>query len=257
MVFRLTLSYRGASYAGWQRQSNATTVQQVVEEALSELVDQQVQVVGASRTDAGVHARGQVAHLELPNDFPVRGLVHGTNQRLPDDIRIMAAERMPEGFHARKHAAAKLYRYRFGRGPILSPLESLFAVHLSGAVDLGALERAAAHLIGEHDFSAFALSGGSHRQPVRRIDEASWQTVSGDLLEFRVVGNGFLRGMVRSIVGTLVEVGRGQRDIDSIAYLLSGRPRSEAGPTAPARGLTLERVSYPREWQPSAEPNGP
>ena len=257
MVFRLTLSYRGTSYAGWQRQNNANTVQQEVEEALGDLVDQPLQVVGASRTDAGVHARGQVVHLELPKEFSVRALVHGTNQRLPEDIRVMAAERMPEGFHARKHAASKLYRYRFGRGPILSPLESLFAVHLPGAVDLAAMERAAGHLIGEHDFSAFALSGGSHTQPVRRIDEASWQPVGGDLLEFRVVGNGFLRGMVRSIVGTLVEVGRGQRDIDNILYLLEGRPRSEAGATAPARGLTLEQVSYPREWQPLAERDGP
>lgn len=257
MVFRLTLSYRGTSYAGWQRQNNATTVQQLVEEALGDLVVQPLQIVGASRTDAGVHARGQVAHLELPNDFSARGLVHGTNQRLPEDIRVMAAERMPEGFHARKHAAFKLYRYRFGRGLILSPLESLFAVHLPGAVDIDAMKRAAGHLIGEHDFSAFALSGGSHTQPVRRIDEASWQAVGGDLLEFRIIGNGFLRGMVRSIVGTLVEVGRGQRDIDNVPYLLEGRSRSEAGATAPARGLTLEQVSYPPEWQPRADGNGP
>lgn len=252
MVFRLTLSYRGTSYAGWQRQNNAITVQQVVEEALSDLLDQGIHIVGASRTDAGVHARGQVTHLELPGDFPVRGLIHGANQRLPEDIRVMAAERMPEGFHARKHAASKLYRYRFGRGPILSPLESLFAVHLPGSVDLEAMERAAELLIGEHDFTAFALSGGSYTQPVRRIDEAGWRAVEPDLLELRIVGNGFLRGMVRSIVGTLVEVGRGQRAIDNVPHLLEGRPRSEAGPTAPARGLTLERVSYPSEWQPLA-----
>ena len=202
MVYRLILSYRGTSYAGWQRQNNATTVQQVVEEALSDLLDQEVQIVGASRTDAGVHARGQVAHLELPVGFPVRGLLHGANQRLPSGIRVLAAERMPEGFHARKHAAFKLYRYRFGRDPVLSPLESLFAVHLPGRLDLAAMQRAAGHLVGRHDFTAFALSGGSHSQPVRRIDEATWQTAAGNLLEFRIVGNGFLRGMVRSIVGT-------------------------------------------------------
>jgi len=257
MVFRLTLSYRGTSYAGWQRQNNATTVQQVVERALSDLLAQPVHVVGASRTDAGVHARGQVAHLELPIDFPARGLVHGANQRLPEDIRVMAAERMREGFHARKHAAFKLYSFRFVQGPVLSPLDALFVVHLPGVVDLAAMRRAAEHLVGEHDFTAFALSGGSHTQPVRRIDEAGWQRDSGGVLEFRVVGNGFLRGMVRSIVGTLLEVGRGQRSIDDIQRLLDGRPRSEAGPTAPARGLTLERVGYPLEWKPLTEQEGP
>jgi len=256
MVYRLTLSYRGAAYAGWQRQNNATTVQQVVERALSDLLAQPVQIVGASRTDAGVHARGQVAHLEPPTDFPARGLVHGANQRLPEDIRVLAAERMAEAFHARKHAAFKLYCYRFVQAPILSPLDALFAVHLPGEVDLVAMQRAAEFLLGEHDFTAFARSGGSHTQPVRRIDEAGWQRSSAGVLEFRVVGSGFLRGMVRSIVGTLLEVGKGQRSVDDIQRLLEGRPRSEAGPTAPARGLTLERVGYPPEWKPLAEQEG-
>ena len=257
MVFRLTLSYRGTCYAGWQRQNNAVTVQQVVERALSDLLAQPVNIVGASRTDAGVHARGQVAHLELPADFPARGLVYGANQRLPEDIRIMAAERMLEGFHARKHAAFKLYRYRLVQGPVLSPMDALFAVHLPGEVDIAAMRKAAEHLVGEHDFTAFALSGGSHTQPIRRIDEASWRRSSGGVLEFRVVGNGFLRGMVRSIVGTLLEVAKGQRSIDDIQRLLEGQPRSEAGPTAPARGLTLEKVGYPPEWKPGAERKGP
>lgn len=257
MVFRLILSYRGTCYSGWQRQNNATTVQRVVESALSDLLTQPCHIVGASRTDAGVHARGQVAHLELPMDFRARGLVHGANQRLPEDIRVMAAERMPKGFHARKHAAYKLYCYRFVQGPILSPLDALFAVHLPGEVDLAAMRRAAEHLVGEHDFTAFALSGGSHTQPVRRIDETGWRRASGGGLEFRIVGNGFLRGMVRSIVGTLLEVGKGQRSVDGIQRLLEGRPRSEAGPTAPARGLTLERVGYRPEWRPIAEQGDP
>ncbi len=253
MVYRLTLSYRGTAYSGWQRQNNATTVQQVVENALSDLVAHPVDIVGASRTDAGVHARGQVAHLELPRDFPARGLVHGANQRLPEDIRVMAAERMPGGFHARKCAVFKRYCYRFIQGPVLSPLDALFAVHLPGEVDLAAMRRAAEHLVGEHDFTAFALSGGSHTQPVRRIDRVGWSGGDGGVLELRIVGNGFLRGMVRSIVGTLLEVGRGKRGVDDLQRLLEGQPRSEAGPTAPARGLTLERVGYPAGWEPVAE----
>ena len=250
MVFGLTLSYRGTSYAGWQRQENATTVQQLVEEALSELLSQPVHIVGASRTDAGVHARGQVAHLELTRDFPTRGLVHGANQHLPQDIRVMAAERMPDGFHARKHAFSKLYSYRYMRGPVMSPLDALFAVHLPTEVDLEAMRQAAEFLVGEHDFTAFALSGGSHTRAVRRIDRVSWLEGTDEDLEFQIVGNGFLRGMVRSIVGTLLEVGRGQRDAEDLRRLLAGRPRSEAGPTAPARGLTLESIDYPPEWAP-------
>jgi tRNA pseudouridine38-40 synthase len=257
MVFRLTLSYRGTSYAGWQRQNNAITVQQVVEEALGNLLAQPVAIVGASRTDAGVHARGQVAHLELARVFPCRGLVHGTNQHLPEDIRVLAAERMPEGFHARRCAAFKQYCYRLVRAPVLSPLDAPFALHLPGELDLGAMRQAAEQLVGDHDFTCFALAGGSHSQPVRRIDRVTWREEAGEVLDFRIVGNGFLRGMVRGIVGTLIEIGRGQRQVHDMERLLEGRPRSEAGPTAPARGLTLERVGYPSEWEPIGEQQEP
>ena len=138
----------------------------------------------------------------------------------------------------------------------MSPLDSLFAVPLPTEVDLAAMSQAAEYLVGEHDFTAFALSGGSHTQPVRRIDKVSWQEGPTGDLEFRIIGKGFLRGMVRSIVGTLLEVGRGQRPAEDLVRLLEGRPRSEAGPTAPACGLTLERVGYPPEWAPLEEHGG-
>ena len=258
-IYRLTFSYRGAAYAGWQRQKNALAVQQVVEEALARMLGYAVRVVGASRTDAGVHARGQAAHLELPRPFADRGLVHGTNHHLPEDVRVLAAAAMPAGFHARKHAWGKEYVYRLSRAPVLSPLDSPFMAQVHEPIDLERMVRAAEALPGRHDFSAFALAGGAHGQPFRRIFAARWEE-SGEELRFRVVGNGFLRGMVRALVGTLVEVGGGKRSPESFAALLAGRPRPEAGPTAPAHGLVLQRVFYPPAWRApddAVDPQGP
>jgi tRNA pseudouridine38-40 synthase len=256
MVYRLKIAYRGTAYAGWQRQPNALAVQQVVEEALADLLDEELGIVGAGRTDAGVHAGGQIAHLRLERQFPLRGLVHGSNTRLPEDIRILAADRMPEGFHARRCAAAKDYRYRFVRAAVLSPLVSPLAVRLPPGAELEPMRSAAADLLGRHDFSAFALAGGSHRDPRRRILRVEWRE-QGDALLLRLVGDAFLRGMVRSIVGTLLEIGRGRRRPEEISRLLKGLPRSEAGPTAPARGLVLHEVFYPPEWRLPGEPEAP
>lgn len=243
VVYLLTVSYRGTAYAGWQRQTNALAVQQVVEEALADLLGHSVTVHGASRTDAGVHARGQAAHLELSRPFPLRGLVHGANQRLPADVRILDAREVPRGFHARKDARCKQYVYRLIRAPVVSPLDSWHAIAAPGDLDLEPLREATAILPGRHDFSAFALAGGAHRQPFRRVFQAGW-LADGSHLTFQVEGDGFLRGMVRTLVGTLLEVGRKQRTVEDFEKLLAGGPRSAAGPTAPARGLELVRVWY-------------
>lgn len=266
MVHRLTVSYRGAAYAGWQRQDNALTVQQVLEEALARLLapgasgGRPVVVSGASRTDAGVHARGQVVHLARPAEPPgsvsLRGLVLGTNTHLPEDVRVTAAARVPEGFHARKRAAGKEYVYRLTRAEVVSPLDAPTTVRVArrgdGPLDLAAMRAAAAALVGRHDFSAFALAGGAHTRPERTVRSAEWEEEGVDL-RFRIVGDGFLRGMVRALVGTLLEVGWGRRSVEEFVALLGGAARAEAGPTAPAHGLVLERVFYGAEWAPVEE----
>jgi tRNA pseudouridine38-40 synthase len=248
MVRRLTISYRGTAYAGWQRQENAVAIQQRVEEAVQELAGEKVRVVGASRTDAGVHARGQEAHLALGRDLPNRALVLGLNHYLPEDIRILAAYRMAPDFHARKSAESKEYSYRMLRARVLSPLDAPFALPIDPRIDLESMRQACSRLPGEHDFSAFALTGGSHRSPVRHIFAAAFAESAGEL-RFRISGSGFLRGMVRSLVGTLLEVGSGRRGVEEFAGLLQGGHRRDAGPTAPPHALVLERVNYSSRWE--------
>ena len=256
MVYRLTISYDGAAYAGWQRQDNAVAVQEVLEAALADLLARPVQVVGASRTDTGVHARGQAAHLELDSPVALSALVYGVNHRLPPAVRVLAAHAMRGGFHARRHAAGKEYVYRLSRAAVLSPLDAPTTVRVPDRLDVEAMTAAAAALPGRHDFSAFALAGGGHRQPVRTIVAARF-VESGDDLQFQVVGDGFLRGMVRALVGTLLEVGLGRRTGAQFAALLAGGARTAAGATAPAHGLTLQRVFYPKECQAPGDPDLP
>ncbi len=244
MVYRLTIAYRGTEYSGWQRQPNALTVQEVVETAVERLLGFETPVVGAGRTDAGVHARGQVAHLKVEGEVALGALVHGVNHHLPPDVRVLDSSAAADDFHARKSAIAKEYSYRLTRSPVVSPLDSLFTVGVGPGLDLESMREATALVVGRHDFTAFALAGGAHGQPVRTVLAAEWIDRDPDL-RLRIVGDGFLRGMVRSIVGTLIEVGRGRRAAADMARLLAGESRSAAGPTAPAHGLVLERVDYP------------
>lgn len=256
---RLTIAYDGAPFAGWQRQKGVSTVQQWLEEALSRLSQCDVVVHGAGRTDTGVHASGQVAHLAIRGaadtslpELPIRALVTGTNHFLPAEIRVLSAQRLDTSgrpFHARKSAVGKRYVYRIYRGHVAPPPVARRALHVRGPLDLRAMEQALEALKGRHDFSAFAVAGGSHSQGVRRMFSARVDASPDGHLRLEFWGQGFLRGMVRSLVGTLVEVGRGDRPAAGMASLLQpGRTRGDAGFTAPAHGLSLERVVYPRAW---------
>ena len=243
--YRLTVAYLGTRYAGWQRQPNAVTVQSVLEEAIDRVVGEEVRVVGSGRTDAGVHARGQVASLRLSRSWPLSALVHGANRYLPDDVRVLEAAVCEPSFHPQRDALAKEYRYRLVACPVLSPLDAPTSVRVDPATDFEAIVAATRALEGTHDFAAFAKTGGSHRESVRTIFGAAWVR-GGDERILRIVGDGFLRGMVRALVGTLLEVGRGRRDLEGLERLLQGSGRGEAGPNAPAEGLVLQRVLYDR-----------
>lgn len=243
VIARLELAWDGTRYSGWQRQNDAVTIQQSLEEALARLTGETVAAIGAGRTDAGVHAHGQVVSFRLERDFPLSGLVHGTNHHLPADIRVLAAASAAEDFHARRSAIAKEYRYRLWRGRTPPPDRAPFVVATDTDVSIDALAAAARLFVGAHDFAPFSVTGGAPGPTVRRIFAAAWES-DGPELVFRVTGEGFLRGMVRRLVGTQLELARGGRTLDALAALLADPGAGEAGPSAPARGLALDRVDY-------------
>jgi tRNA pseudouridine38-40 synthase len=243
-TFRLVLEYDGTGLAGWQRQDNAPTVQQHLEEALASMLGRHVPVTGASRTDAGVHALGQVASFRAATAIPLHGLRRGLNSALPESIAVVAAAEAGPDFHARFSARGKHYRYRILARPDRAPLERRTAWHRPRSLDLPAMRAAGAHLVGEHDFSAFRAAGCSARHAVRRIDAVEVTADAGAVVAIDVRGNAFVRNMVRIIAGTLVEVGEGRIAPDRLPAILASRDREQAGQTAPAHGLTLVEVFY-------------
>jgi tRNA pseudouridine38-40 synthase len=245
---RLLLEYDGTRYHGWQRQADAATIQQTLEEALARLTGEEVTLMGSGRTDAGVHARGQVANFRTTSAIPLQAFHQGLNSMLPSDIAVLAAAEAPPAFHARKSARAKTYEYRILNRPTRSPLSHQYAWWIALPLDLAAMGRASAVLPGEHDFSAFRASGSDNQNPRRRVLAAGWRDSEGGWLDFRITATGFLRGMVRSLVGTLVEVGRGKAPAVALAELLTSGARHLAGPTAPPQGLYLVEVFYGDEF---------
>lgn len=247
--FRLTLAYDGSAYHGWQAQKSGLGVANRVEAALARLFPGAPRLESSSRTDTGVHARGLVAHFELPPDhasMPPRQLPLALNALLPEDIRVVAAARAPAAFHARFDAVSKEYRYQVWNHPAMDPLRRHQAWHVPRPLDPAAMRAAAAFLVGRHDFTAFtSRRAGELGDPVRTLTRCDL-IVRGPEFVFRMEGSGFLYKMCRGIVGTLVQVGEGRMPPEAVKALREGRDRRAAGMNAPAHGLVLWRVRYPR-----------
>ncbi len=243
---RLDLEYDGTAYSGWQVQPRVPTIQEKIEEALYRITGQRVRVSGAGRTDAGVHALGQVAHFHSDTSLPVDVLLRALNSLLPDDIVVKAVRDVPGSFHARKGASGKRYEYWILNDPTPSAFHRRYFWHLRRPLDVEAMGRAARRLAGKHDFSSFQASGGEcGRSAVRSVNLLDVEIVRERYLRVAVEANGFLRGMVRILVGTLVEVGEGKIAEEDVSRILEARDRRVAGRTAPARGLFLVWVRYP------------
>jgi tRNA pseudouridine38-40 synthase len=241
---RLVVEYDGSELHGWQRQTGVPTVQQHLEEALAKLLQHETPVAGASRTDAGVHARGQVALFHTEKLIPLHGIRRGLNSLLPDAISIRDAAEVPEDFHPRFSATGKHYRYTILARPDRSPRWRHRAWHHSEPLNLHAMHDASRALLGEHDFAAFRAAGCTAKTTMRRVDSITFTRLHPDLLEVDIRGNAFLRMMVRILVGTLTEVGTGRRPASQVAEILASKDRTQAGKTAPPHGLELIAVHY-------------
>lgn len=240
---RLVVQYDGAAYAGFQVQPACPTVQLVLEQALTRLLGETVRVRGASRTDAGVHACGQVITFTTENVIPLNRIVPALNALLPSDIAVTVADEVSLEFDPRRHARRKRYLYRILNRDLPSPFIGRYAWHLQGPLDVAAMQQAAVWLVGKHDFAAFCAAGGSASHTVREIFGLDVRQCR-EIIEISVSGNAFLYMMVRIIVGTLVEVGKGKLQPEQVGAILGGRDRGLAGATAPPCGLTLMTVEY-------------
>jgi len=249
MNFKLLLQYDGTDFHGWQTQEGLRTVQGELTRVLSLLDGRDVVVHGSGRTDAGVHAEGQVASVQLQREITPQKLRNAINGNLPPDVRVLFADTTPEDFHARYSARSKTYSYRVVHGPVVSPFWARYALQEARPMDLDRMRSAARLLIGEHDWTAFSAAQSDAESRVRNVFQCdvhdSWNARGHcHLVEIIVSANGFLRYMVRSIAGTLLAVGRGEIDEQTIARALNEGDRDLVGATAPAHGLTLRSAQY-------------
>ncbi|HMU54142.1 MAG TPA: tRNA pseudouridine(38-40) synthase TruA [Nitrospira sp.] len=240
---KLIVEYDGTAYAGWQRQPDHPTIQDALETAVRSLTQIEVSIVGAGRTDAGVHALGQVASFRIDKDWTPREWIKGMNARLPEDIAVRSADIMPDGFHARYAASGKLYEYRILNRPARSAVDRHYVWHIHKPLDVEAMQRAASLLAGSRDFSSFEGSLTDNEDPMCKLQRLSIHR-EGDYLRIEAYADRFLKHMVRTMVGTLVEVGHRKRSAEEIPAMLVAKDRTKAGRTAPAHGLFLLHVDY-------------
>lgn len=243
MRVKLIVEFDGTDYAGWQRQENAMTVQQRLEEALARLFGRPVTVQGASRTDAGVHAAGMVCHFDVETRIPAERIAYALNFTLPRDIRVKDSQEVAACFHARFDARAKWYRYTIYNHKHAGALNRRTVAHVPVALDVDRMREALTSLLGRHDFAAFAASGSVVKDTVREIYVAELQK-NGDTIVLDLIGSGFLYNMVRIIAGTLMDIGRGKLESDAFEAMLTTGSRLKGGVTAPPQGLILQRIYY-------------
>ncbi len=240
---RLTVAYDGTAYHGWQVQNNGITIESELNRCLTQLLQEPIQVIGASRTDAGVHALGNIAVFDTTARIPAEKISYALNQRLPEDIRIQDSCEVPPDWHPRHVASRKTYEYRIYRGTFAMPVRRLYTYFTYHALDVAAMDRAARHLEGEHDFKSFCQAGVQVESTVRHIYSIELEEQGAELV-LRICGSGFLYNMVRIIAGTLMEVGLGRRRPEDMESVLAACDRRAAGPTAPAQGLTLIKYEF-------------
>lgn len=240
---RLTVAYDGTNYHGWQLQNNGITIESELNRCLTELLGEPITVIGASRTDAGVHSLGNIAVFDTSNRMPAEKISYALNARLPEDIRIQKSEEVAPDWHPRHVESRKTYEYRIYRGEFPMPVKRLYSLFTYHKLDVNRMREAAKYLEGEHDFKSFCQVGAQVETTVRTIYKVSVTEEGADIV-IHVSGNGFLYNMVRIIVGTLLEVGQGKREVQDMQAILEAKDRKAAGPTAPAHGLLLYRYDF-------------
>lgn len=240
---KLVVAYDGTNYCGWQIQPNGVTIEGVLNEKLTQLLHENIQVIGASRTDSGVHALGNVAVFDTNSRIPGEKMKYALNQRLPEDIRIQESEEVAQDFHPRYCSSQKTYQYRILNRSMELPTQRLYSHHTYRNLDVEAMQAAALYMIGEHDFKCFCSAGSQVKETIRTIYTLS-VTKDEDLIKIQITGSGFLYNMVRIIAGTLMEVGIGIKQPNDINSIIESKDRAMAGPTAPAKGLHLLKIKY-------------